>query len=184
MNNLDYQDRGEPVDKDAWLEEVMDEYAERLTKLAYNYLKDWSMAQDVVQEVFVTCYEQFEIIDTIRSLKAWLFRITINKCKDVLRSSLFKKVVVNSNLFSLFTTRDLSPEMNLIKRDEDETLSMCVLSLPIKYREIIILFYYEELSIEEISEMLKLNSNTVKTRLNRGRMKLKNVIEGGELNGK
>jgi RNA polymerase sigma factor (sigma-70 family) len=183
LNNLGYQEKEVSIDKDAWLESLMDVYGDRLTKLSYNYLKDWSMAQDVVQEVFVTCYEQYEFIDRIQSLKAWLFRITINKCKDILRSSTIRRVVVNSNLFKLFSTKELSPEMNMIKRDEEEVLSLFVLSLPIKYREVIILFYYEELSIEEISVTLKLNSNTVKTRLNRGRKKLKIAMEGVTLNG-
>lgn len=64
-----------------------------------------------------------------------------------------------------------------MKTREEEFLSTCVLVLPIKYREVITLYYYEELSIEEISEILKINRNTIKSRLNRARMKLKAVME-------
>lgn len=49
--------------RDAWLERIMDEYGERLTKLAYNYVKDWGMAEDIVQDVFITCFRHFEKID-------------------------------------------------------------------------------------------------------------------------
>jgi RNA polymerase sigma-70 factor (ECF subfamily) len=166
-----------PEDKDAWLENIMEEFGERLTKLAYNYIKDWKLAEDVVQDVFITCYKQYESIDKITSFKSWIFRITINKSKDVLKSSSIRKVIINSNLFNLFTSKELSPEMVMIKRGEEELLSMCVLSLPVKYREVIILYYYEELPIEEISEILKINRNTIKTRLVRGRDKLKNMVE-------
>ena len=157
----------------------MDEYGDRLTKLSYNYTKDWSLAEDIVQDVFITCFKQYENIDKIVSFKAWIFRITINKCKDVLKSSIFKKVVMNSNLLSYYTkiSAELSPEKSIMKSTEEEFLSTCVLVLPIKYREVITLYYYEELSIEEISEILKINRNTIKTRLNRARMKLKAMME-------
>jgi len=166
-----------PKNKDMWLEKIMDEYGDRLTKLSYNYTKDWNLAEDIVQDVFITCYKEYENIDKIVSFKAWIFRITINKCKDLLKSSIFKRVVTNSNLLTLTKSSELSPEMAILKSGEEESLLTCVLELPIKYREVITLYYYEELSIEEISEILKINRNTIKTRLNRARMKLKALLE-------
>nr|WP_256942576.1 sigma-70 family RNA polymerase sigma factor [Bacillus sp. OV166] len=166
-----------PENKDMWFEKIMDEYGDRLTKLSYNYTKDWNLAEDIVQDVFITCYKEYENIDKIVSFKAWIFRITINKCKDLLKSSIFKRVVTNSNLLTLIKSSELSPEMAIMKSGEEEFLSTCVLELPIKYREVITLYYYEELSIEEISEILKINRNTIKTRLNRARMKLKALLE-------
>ncbi|MBW3111691.1 sigma-70 family RNA polymerase sigma factor [Bacillus sp. MCCB 382] len=169
--------------RDAWLETIMDEYGERLTKLAYNYVKDWSMAEDIVQEVFVTCFRHYEKIDEILSFKAWIYRLAINRAKDVLKSSAFKRVVMNSSLFSLFTSKEALPEMSLVKRSEEEVLSKSVLDLPVKYREVIILYYYEECSIDEIQELLGVNGNTIKTRLNRGRGKLKEIMERWEQDG-
>ncbi|MBM6617993.1 sigma-70 family RNA polymerase sigma factor [Bacillus sp. RD4P76] len=161
----------------------MDEYGERLTKLAYNYLKDWNLAEDVVQDVFITCYHHFENMDTIVYFKSWIYKITINKCKDTLKSLYMKRVIHDSNLFRFFHAKELTPEMSLIYQSDEELLSISVLSLPIKYREVITLYYYEELSIEEISELLLLNKNTIKTRLNRGREKLKVIMERSEGNG-
>ncbi len=103
--------------------------------------------------------------------------MAINKSKDVLKSSAFRKVVMNSHLFTLFLSKELSPEKDLLKRSEEEFLSLSVLSLPVKYREIIILYYYEECSIEEIKRILGVNPNTIKTRLSRGRVKLKKLME-------
>ncbi|WP_456276320.1 sigma-70 family RNA polymerase sigma factor [Bacillus sp. AK128] len=169
--------RHELEDKDRWFEQTMDEYGERLTKLAYNYVKDWSLAEDIVQDVFVTCYKQFEHIDQVAYLKSWIYKIAINKCKDTLKSSYMKKVIYDSNLFRFFSSKERTPEMELLHRSEEEHLSISVLSLSVKYREVIILYYYDELSIEEISDLLELNQNTVKTRLNRGRLKLKEILE-------
>ncbi|WP_240620229.1 sigma-70 family RNA polymerase sigma factor [Peribacillus acanthi] len=166
-----------PENKDVWFEIIMDEYGDRLTKLSYNYTKDWNLAEDIVQDVFITCYKEYENIDKIVSFKAWIFRITINKCKDLLKSSIFKRVVSNSNLLKLIKSSELSPEMSIMKSSVEEFLSTCILVLPLKYREVITLYYYEELSIEEISEILKINRNTIKTRLNRARMKLKALME-------
>ncbi|WP_026674809.1 sigma-70 family RNA polymerase sigma factor [Alkalihalobacterium bogoriense] len=170
-------------EKDIWLEKIMEEYGERLTKLAYNYVKDWSLAQDVVQDVFVTCYQKYDEVESILSVKSWIYRITINRCKDIIKSSLFQRVIVNSSLFSVFKSKEVGPDMEIIRKDEQELLSLSVLSLSIKYREILILYYYEELSIDEISELLHLNANTVKTRLTRGRGKVKQWLERGGFNG-
>ncbi|MFJ7941811.1 sigma-70 family RNA polymerase sigma factor [Peribacillus sp. NPDC096622] len=171
------KDGGPLEDRDTWLETIMDKYGERLTKLAYNYVKDWKQAEDIVQDVYITCYKNYEKIDEIISFKSWIFRLAINKSKDVLKSSAFRKVVMNSSLFTLFTSKELSPEKDLLKRSEEEFLSMCVLTLPVKYREVITLYYYEECSIEEIKGMLGVNQNTIKTRLSRGRVKLKKMME-------
>lgn len=171
------------LEREIWLEKMMDQYGDRLTKLSYNYIKDWNLAEDIVQEVFITCFKEFEKIDSIESFKAWIYRITINKCKDVLKSSIFKRVIVNSNFFTFKKSAELTPEMMILKRSEEEFLSTSVLELPIKFREVITLYYYEELSIEEISEILKINQNTIKTRLNRARKKLKALMERWRENG-
>lgn len=172
------------LNRDAWLEQIMDEYGESLTKLAYNYVKDWKLAEDVVQDVFLICYKQYENKDAILTFKAWIYRMTINKCKDILKSSSFRKVIIYSNLLDRFTSKDKQPDTILMKRSEEEFLSICVLSLPVKYREVIILHYYDELSIEQMSEILKLNKNTIKTRLSRAREKLKKRMERSDDNGK
>ncbi|RHW43312.1 sigma-70 family RNA polymerase sigma factor [Neobacillus notoginsengisoli] len=166
--------------RDEWLENIMSDYGERLTKLAFNYVKDWGLAQDIVQEVFITCYKQYDKASEIVYFKPWIYRITINRCKDMLKSSFLKRYLFNNSLLSHFMNKDLSPEVRLILNSEKEKLSQTVLSLPVKYREVIILFYYEEMTIGEIAELLTLNENTVKTRLKRGRILLKNSLERSE----
>lgn len=171
------------LDRDAWLEIIMNEYGERLTKLVYNYVKDWKLSEDIVQDVFITCYKNYEKMGEIISFKSWIYRLAINKSKDVLKSSAFRKVIMNSSLFTPFSSKELSPEKDILKRSEEEFLSLCVLSLPVKYREVITLYYYEECSIEEITGILAVKPNTIKTRLSRGRVKLKKMMERWGYNG-
>ncbi|MGM0842882.1 MAG: sigma-70 family RNA polymerase sigma factor [Bacillota bacterium] len=182
MRKVKNEDHSE--DRDSWLEGIMDEYGERLTKLAYNYVKDWSMAEDIVQDVFIKAFKHYKKIDEIISFKAWMYRLVINQSKDVLKSSAFKRVVMNSSLFSLFTSNAPLPERSLMKRSEEEVLSRCVLALPVKYREVITLYYYEDCSIDEIKGLLGLNRNTIKTRLTRGRAKLRKMMERWDHDGK
>ncbi|XXM73112.1 sigma-70 family RNA polymerase sigma factor [Lysinibacillus sphaericus] len=183
MNEI--QNEGFSENRDSWLEMIMDEYGERLTKMAYNYVKDWSLAEDIVQDVFITCYRNHGKMNEIQTFKAWIYRLAINKSKDVLKSSAFRRVVMNEGLLALFSSKDDLPEKRLMIRSEEEYLSRCVLSLPVKYREVVTLYYYEECSIEEMQVMLELNPNTIKTRLKRGRERLKKMMErwngdGGE----
>ncbi|MGF2617434.1 sigma-70 family RNA polymerase sigma factor [Rossellomorea aquimaris] len=179
MTSVTENDSDFPLGKDAWLEAIMDMYGENLTKLAYNYVKDWKLAEDIVQDVFVTCFHHYENLDEILAFKPWIYRLTINKSKDMLKSASYRKTVFQSSLLSALKSNEPPPDTMLIKRSEEEHLSKSVLKLPVKYREVIILYYYEDLPIDKIGDILNMNTNTVKTRLNRGRAKLKKVMERG-----
>ncbi|WP_078381572.1 sigma factor [Sutcliffiella halmapala] len=80
------ENEGALEDRDAWLELMMDEYGERLTKLAYNYVKEWKLAEDIVQDVFIWCYKNYETRVEIKSFKSWIYRLVINKSRWLWRS--------------------------------------------------------------------------------------------------
>ncbi|WP_237721489.1 sigma-70 family RNA polymerase sigma factor [Paenisporosarcina sp. TG20] len=168
------------LNEEQWLEEIMDQYGDRLTKLSYSYLHDWGRAQEVVQDVFLICYKQYDTYLDIKSFKAWIYRVTINRCKDVLKSSWINRVVVKNSFFQFLSSKGDSPEMESLQKNSYEELAQSVLALPVKYREVIHLFYYEDLSVQEMSVLLKINQNTIKTRLSRGREMLGNILERGD----
>ncbi|WP_233208511.1 MULTISPECIES: sigma-70 family RNA polymerase sigma factor [Planomicrobium] len=170
----------EMADAEQWLVEIMDTYGDRLTKLAYSYVRDWGTAQEVVQDVFLTCYKKRGSYEEIGYFKAWIYQITINRCKDVLRTAWVKRVVVNNSLFQFLNAQDRTPEQESVRQQANNELVENILSLPLKYRETILLYYYEELSIQEISDLLKMKANTVKTRLKRGREMLGDTLERGD----
>jgi RNA polymerase sigma factor (sigma-70 family) len=103
------------LDKDIFLERIMDEYGERLTKLSYNYVRDWGQAQEVVQDVFVICYKHLDEYHHINSFKSWIYRVTINKCKDKLRSSLLKRFIFNNEIFKNMNSMEPTPEDQVLK---------------------------------------------------------------------
>lgn len=175
MKNEVYSDSEE-----IWLEEIMTEYGDKMIRVAYSYIKDWGISQEIVQEVFITCYKNYSQYSKVENFKAMIYKITINRSKDVLRSYFVKKVFVGIDIFSTPESPDLSPESHVLKNDESTLIASSILSLPLKYREIIHLFYYENFSITEISEMLKVNQNTIKSRLKRSRKMLGHILEGSE----
>ncbi|RSD29103.1 sigma-70 family RNA polymerase sigma factor [Mesobacillus subterraneus] len=160
----------------------MNAYGNDVIRLAFTYLKQKELAEDVAQDVFIKCYEKMDSFRNESSYKTWLIRITVNRCKDVLRSWHYKNMYI-TNFFKQQTVPSL--DYQVIENQENELIAKHILKLTIKYREIIILFYYQDLSIEEVSDLLKINANTVKTRLHRGRQKLKESLEGeGTIHGK
>ncbi|MED3554318.1 sigma-70 family RNA polymerase sigma factor [Cytobacillus praedii] len=161
---------------DAVIEDLMTEYGTELTSLAFSYVKDYAQAKDIVQNVFISCYQNLHKFKGESSVKTWLYRITINQCKDYLKSSYFSRIFSFAKL-EKEEQQELNPEANLLNKDRDTQVKKIVLSLSPKYKEIIFLYYYKDFSVEEISTILKVSANTVKTRLARGRGRLKKLLE-------
>ncbi|SDI44595.1 RNA polymerase sigma-70 factor, ECF subfamily [Alteribacillus persepolensis] len=165
--------------KEEMLERIMIEYGSGLVRLAFSYVKDKETAKDMVQNTFIKCYENLDNFRFESSIKTWLYRITINQCKDYLRSWHFRRVQARSFLESAIGTFLPSAEDNLIKNTEAKEMKRLIFSLSKNHREVIFLYYYESLSIKEIAEVAELNVNTVKTRLSRAKQRLKILIEEG-----
>lgn len=182
MDSTHLSSTNEDITQMEWLEYLMDTYGNALTKLSFTYIKDLGKAQEIVQDVFFLCYERYEEIHQIASLKAWLYKVTINRSKDSLRSGWLKRVILD-NFIPVYTKAAHSTEQTLIKQEQQEDLLTHVLELPVKYRESLLLFYYEDLSIAEMVYTLQLNENTIKTRLKRGRELLKQSVKDGDFSG-
>lgn len=152
---------------------IMKKYGNDVMRISYIYLKNTQMAEDVTQDVFLKCYENLNNFRNESSYKTWIVKITVNRCKDVLRSWHYRNLSFIDYFYNKNNNEISSYNDTITTEDE---ISNCVLKLPVKLREVIILFYYQDLTISEITEITKLNSNTVKTRLHRGRQKLKKLI--------
>jgi RNA polymerase sigma-70 factor, ECF subfamily len=166
------------------LNSLMKEYGQSVLWLAYSYVKDKNLAEEITQDVFISCYEKMVTFREESSIKTWIYRITTNRCKDVMKSRVYKYKKVTQSLFDHFVSKDDTPEDFLIRKTEEKELSLAVLALPLKYREVIFLYYFENLKVEDISTMLTVNANTVKTRLHRGRELIKQMYERGVENGR
>ncbi len=151
------------------MDQLMNEHSSYLVRIAYLYVKDWSAAEDVVQEVFITYFRKSDQFRNEASLKTYLTKMTANRAKDYLRSWKHKKDVVFETIFA--TSK--STEQQLLEEEQLASLETNLFKLPLKYREPLLLYYYDEQSIAEIAEFLQLNENTVKTRLRRAKLQLK-----------
>jgi RNA polymerase sigma-70 factor, ECF subfamily len=170
--DLNYQDKEELV------EQLMNLYVEKVYLLAYSFVKDRGMAEDISQEVFFKCYKYIENFRGESSLKSWIYRITVNTSMDFLRKKTPKPLFFDEGFLESFRKSD-SSETAFLKADQNEQLLQTVLMLPIKYREVILLHYFLDIPINEMSTTLNINTNTVKTRLKRGRDILRKKLEKG-----
>jgi RNA polymerase sigma-70 factor, ECF subfamily len=164
--------------REIFLEQIIEEYSEPILWLSYTYVKDKQLAEEIMQDVFLTCYNKIETFQNKSSLKTWIYRIAINKCKDQLRKNKLKRLIFKEHIEETYDDTNYNhPESIVIQKHEGELLVKHVMSLPLKLKEIIYMHYFENMKIKEISEILNVNENTVKTRLSRGRYALKKMYE-------
>jgi RNA polymerase sigma-70 factor (ECF subfamily) len=154
----------------------MDTYGDYLLRLVYSIVKDEKKAEDIVQEVFIRYYINIEKFEGRSSLKTYLYRIAVNECHNYFQSWAYRKMEFSNLLSRLLITKQ-SPEEKLLQQESDSGVVALVGKLPLKYREVIWLHYYAELSVAEIGDVLNCSSNTIKTRLARGRKLAKILLE-------
>ena len=159
---------------------IMDEYGNYLTQLSYTYVKNWQAAEDIVQESFIAYFKAPDKFKMQSSLKTYLSKIVIFKSTDSLRSI---KSRANTLMKFLNATKDKvsdTPDYLLEQAIEQTELYKHVLSLKVLYREVIIFYYYEDLTTVEISRLLELPEGTIKTRLKRAREQLKVKLQSSD----
>ncbi|KPN95992.1 sigma-70 family RNA polymerase sigma factor [Lysinibacillus sp. ZYM-1] len=166
-------------EKEKLLYEVMEQHGDYLKRLIYTYVKELQKTEDLVQEVFIKFYKSLDAFEGRSSTKTYLYRIAVNECQNYLKSWHYKKFEVTEKMKNWLKRESL--ELDILQQEQSKSIGQLVNSLPTKYREVIWLHYYVELSITEIAEVLKCSPNTVKTRLVRGRKLAKITIEEGEL---
>jgi RNA polymerase sigma-70 factor, ECF subfamily len=158
-------------------EALIDMYGERLLKVCYLILKDINLSQDVTQEVFIKVYKYSQKFKGKSSLYTWIYKIAVNQCRDELKK---RKEYVTLNEIE-FMKADENVEDKAINNIDKDTIKECIFSLNPIYREVLTLFYYENMSINEISDVLSQKENTIKSRLKRGREFLKERIHEEEI---
>ncbi len=149
------------------IEILVEKYQNNLYTVAFNVCKNAQDAEDVVQDTFIQYLSQKQEFESEQHIRAWLIRVAINKAKNKTKS---------------FFRRNMQPLEDYIETlkfesQESSDLFETVMQLPQKYRIVIHLFYYEDYSIKEIAEILKLTQSNVKVRLLRGRILLRNTLK-------
>lgn len=145
---------------------VIEKYFDTVYKLALARTRDATLAEDVTSDVFLKFIQTDKVFESEEHIKAWLIRVTVNCSHSLFSSSWFKKTV------------PLEDTIPADMPEEESDVYLAVMRLPEKYRTVIHLFYYEELSVAEISGTLGINESTVKSQLSRGRNLLKESLKG------
>lgn len=152
------------------LEALIERYQRSLYAAAFNICRNSEDANDAVQDTFIQYYTSGKEFRDEEHLKAWLLRVAVNRAKDIARS------FWRRNKISIEEYAEEIPFEN----QEDRALFETVMKLPEKYRDVIHLYYYEELSVKEIAGILGASQGSVKMRLSRGRSFLRDVFKEEE----
>lgn len=171
---------------------VVREYGGYLLSVARQYVKDSDEAQDVVQESYLQLYKNISKFRGESSLKSWLHKITINNAlmkirKNVRLNEILSEVKIDSDDFDengkrLENTQTISISADEVYANDElsSTIQHHIMSLPIAYRNVLLLRDIEGYSIAETAELLKISPASVKTGLHRARNKLKKLLENSQ----
>lgn len=154
------------LDQKQWFCENIKNIENGMYRLSYSILKNETDAQDAVQEAIYKSYKNINTLKDKRKFKSWIYKIVTNTSFEILKN--------NKNHLDI-DDNDIQAEK--IDIDTNLTLWNAVQGLKQPYRTIITLFYYEDMSIKEISKITGTNTDTIKKQLSRGREKIKEVMK-------
>lgn len=161
---------------DIVFEEIINKVKKQLFIIAKARLRDDSLAEDALQETFISLYLNINKIKDEKKLKAWLTKTLINKCNDIMRKNKIYSFkcdynILENNLYSNNQYDDLNNHIDIFR---------IINLLNVEERTIIIMFYSKKYTIKEISKILNINENTIKTKISRIKIKLKKYLEEEE----
>ena len=149
---------------------AIERYADTVRRICMIHLKNHADTEDIFQNVFLKYVLSTAVFESEEHEKAWFIRVTINACRDLLKSFFRSRTV------SLDTLLDQPAELT----QEDHTVLEAVLALPPKYRDVVYLHYYEGYTAPQIGQILKKNVNTIYTLLSRAKQALRGTLGGDD----
>ena len=156
--------------RDQIIIDLVDQYQGMLLRMCYVYLRDQELARDAVQETFLKAYRGLSAFHGESSEKTWLIQIAINTCKSMKRSAWWR-----------YIDRRVTPEdipQTVMMNEEDDMDVMCdIMQLPSNLKEVIMLYYWQEMNVTEIAQALGVSQSTVSRRLNYARKRLRDVLD-------
>ena len=154
-----------------WIES----YSDQILRMCFLYLSDQTQAEDALQDTWIKAWKHMDDYERkgIENAKAWLMRIAINTCKDHRRTGWLRHIDKRK------APEDL-PQQLLQTADTDRSLSLQVMQLPDKYKQVILLHYYQGLTQKETAQALGLSPAAVFRRLRSAEALLKQILTGGE----
>lgn len=174
MRKLELAEKSLTKTKEALFDELIRHYLKKVLRLVYLMVKDRSLAEDITQEVFLLAYKNLGKFRQESSMQTWVYRIAVNEAKKHLRSWSFRHLFFKSEVDIEVVE---GAESAVLQNDLRTRFARLVMELPNSYRQLIVLHYYEELSVEEIAVILEMTTGAVYTKMHRARQKLKALME-------
>lgn len=159
------------------IEALIDAHSGAVKRCAYLCLRDERLAEDMCQEVFLRLWQYPPRAENDAGVRAWLLRVTVNVCRDYLRTAWRRRVQpAEDELLSASPAPGPTPEGAALTQERDDALYDAVMALPLKYREPIIMHYYFDYTQQETARILDLNGATLRSRLMRARALLRSML--------
>ena len=159
--------------------EIYDRFSPMVYNLCLRMSGDPSRAQDLSQEVFLRVFKGLPRYRGSSSLKTWIYSIALNHCRGRLGRRGLETTELNDEQWAQGPADPArGPEEDLLARDGERRISVALLALPVRFREAVVLRDLEGLSYEEIAVVLDVRTGTVRSRIARGRERLRALLEG------
>jgi len=152
-------------------------YEEKMIRYSHKFFSDQEDIKDVVQEIFLKAYENIKSFDTKRKFSSWLYRIAHNELVNALRKKRKILPLLDLDIFLPHYFHDDTLRRSIDKQDTKEIIDKCLDKLDLKYKEPLILYYFEELTYQEIADILQVPISTVGVRMKRAKEKIKSIYK-------
>jgi len=153
-----------------YLDDIITRWEKPMLRLCFAYLCDAALAEDAVQETFFKAWKSYGRFRGEAEEKTWLTRIAINTCKDLMKSAWMRNT-------DRFVSPDALPEGEVPFDERDDTVTRAVLALPPKIKEVTLLHWYQGMTLDEMTKVLRLPRSTVNYRLKKAKLMLKKELE-------
>ena len=150
--------------------EMVNTHQTALLRMCYLNLHDREMAEDAVQETFIKAYRALPVFRGACNPKTWLMRIAINTCRDIQRGSWLKHI-------SRTVALDQLAEPSEYFSEDAVAVNLEIARLPVKLREAVLLYYYQNMKIEEVADVLGIGISSASERLKRAKEKLRTALK-------
>lgn len=170
--------------------ELVSRYQNKVYSTAYSYTRDYEEAKDLTQEIFIKVYNNLSNFQNKAQFSTYLFRIAVNRCIDWTRKKKAKTISIlscqdeeNVDIYDFIADYGSNPEEILLRQENSDIIRAEISRLPEIYRTVMIMYYFQDFSPQEITDILKVPRKTIDTRLFRARKLIKKRLSPKEAFG-
>lgn len=157
--------------------EIVSRYQNRLFYYVFRYVHDKMKAEDILQEAFIKMYVNINSFDADRSFSAWAYRIAHNETINYIKKNNKEVTIEEDGWFEKIADDSIDFATDFDKKISNQRIKKVVNGLPMKYKQVVVLYYFEEQDYDSIAKILQIPSSTVGVRLRRAKKRLQSTLE-------